>query len=88
MDHFNARYIAVAGFTLMIWTHLTRLDEEATYIWSPDARVTLNKALFTIVRYFTTIAFGFVLHKFDFPWLLANTTVDFTASVSHKYVPI
>lgn len=62
----------------MIWTHLTTLDKEAAYIWSNDERVTLNKVLFAIVRYFTTVAFGFVL-KFEFLWSLTNTTVGFTA---------
>lgn len=66
-DHINARYIAVAGLTLLVWTHLTTLDEEMKHIWNNDAGVTFNKALFVVVRYSTTVAFGFVLLGFDFP---------------------
>ena len=48
----------------MIWTHLTTLDEEIECIWNNDAGLTLNKALFVAVRYFTTVAFGFVPLEF------------------------
>lgn len=60
-DHFNARYIASAGLTLMIWSHLTTFDTEIKYIWKNGAGVTLNKTLFCVVRYFATVIFGFVL---------------------------
>jgi len=73
----------------MIWTHLTTLDEEIRCIWHNNAGVTLNKVLFVGVRYFTTIAFGFVLDQSEFPRFLTHTTLGFTASVSYnKFVPI
>jgi len=50
----------MAGLTLLIWTHLTTLDEEIRYIWNIGAGLTLNKALFGAIRYFTTVVFGFV----------------------------
>ena len=51
----------------MIWTHLTTLDEETMYIWSKDVGVTLNKVLFTAVRYISTVTFGFVHLEFKSP---------------------
>jgi hypothetical protein len=50
----------------MIWTHLTTLDEEIECIWNNNAGLTLNKALFVAVRYFTTVAFGFVPSSLSF----------------------
>jgi len=58
--HFNAGCIAIAGLTLLIWTHLTTLDDEIRYIWNIGAGLTVNKALFGAIRYFTTVEFGFV----------------------------
>lgn len=72
----------------MIWSHITTLDEEIRSIWDNDAGVTLNKVLFVGVRYFTTIALGFVLHQSEFPRFLTHTTVGFTVSVSYKYILI
>jgi len=73
--------------TLMIWTHLTTLDEEIRYIWNKETRVTLNKILFGIVRYFATIMFGCVFES-AFDGFLAHTTVAFTALVSGKPMPV
>ena len=51
----------------MIWTHLTTLDEETTYIWRTDVGFTWNKALFVAVRYISTVTYGFVRLDFKFP---------------------
>lgn len=72
----------------MIWTHLTTLDEEKTYIWSKDVGLTWNKALFAAVRYISTVTFGFVRLEFKFPRFFTNITGGCTVSVSYKYVPI
>ena len=87
-DHFYARCVAIAGLTLMIWTHLTTLDEEKKYIWNYGVGLTLNKALFCVVRYFATVTILFVLFESEFVQFLAHIIVGFTASVSYKDAPI
>jgi hypothetical protein len=48
----------------MIWSNLTSVDAEIKYIWKNGAGVTLNKTLFSVVRYFATVSFVFVF-EFD-----------------------
>ena len=76
--------MAIAGLTFMIWTHLTTLEDERKYIWNYGTGVTLNKTLFCVVRYFTTLTILLVLFESRFVQFLAHIIVGFTASVSCK----
>jgi len=65
------------------------LDEEIRYIWNIGAGLTLNKALFGTIRYFTTAEFGFVdIVAAEFAWFLAHVTVGFIAYVCYRSMHI